>query len=41
MDRVAKANKSQALIDSIEDLIALERDVSLVTDSSQKTARQV
>lgn len=39
MDIASKAKRSQALIDSIEELIALERDVSLATDSCcQRTA---
>lgn len=40
MDTAAKAKRSQALIDSIEELIALERDVSLATDSCQRTNGQ-
>eukprot|EP00903_Cladosiphon_okamuranus_P014461 g13417.t1 len=40
MDISSKARKSQALIDSIEDLIALERDVSLATERCQRTNGQ-
>ncbi|CAN0190326.1 unnamed protein product [Ectocarpus sp. 8 AP-2014] len=36
MNVAAKAKKSQALIDSIEELIALEADVSLATESCQQ-----
>lgn len=36
MDVAAKAKKSQALIDSIEELIALEADVSLATECCQQ-----
>ncbi|CAM9877373.1 unnamed protein product, partial [Ectocarpus fasciculatus] len=36
MDVAAKAKKSQALIDSIEELIALEADVSVATDCCQQ-----
>lgn len=40
MDVAVKARRSQALIDSIEELIALERDVSLATECCNTTAAQ-
>lgn len=41
MDVAAKARRSQALIDSIEELIALERDVSIATDNINGQPQQV
>lgn len=40
MDVAVKARRSQALIDSIEELIALERDVSRATECCNTTAVQ-
>lgn len=42
MDHLAKARRSQALLDSIHELIALERDVSGAIDYTfRKTPRKV
>lgn len=42
MDNLAKARRSQALLDSIHELIALERDVSSAINSTfRETSRKV